>query len=147
MHRTTHRLYADAFAADPKCADDLRQTSRRNAACSAVLVSAGEGVDAGNPDEKEKQKCREQARLWLDAQYKQYAALLEQPAPQIWLKIRSELEGWQRDDDLASVRDDAINQLPLGEQEAWRQLWKDIAGTLKKAREKTAGEQKPQKNP
>ena len=40
------RLYADAFAAEPKLAADLQQQHRYNAACSAALAAAGEGEDA-----------------------------------------------------------------------------------------------------
>src|SRR5262249_5087763 len=40
------RLYAEAFAAEPKLAADLNQQHRYNAACSATLAAAGQGEDA-----------------------------------------------------------------------------------------------------
>ena len=45
-HRSA-RLYAAAFAADPKLADDLKAGHRYNAACFAALAAAGQGEDAG----------------------------------------------------------------------------------------------------
>jgi len=41
-------LYADAFAADPKLAEDLHTESRYRAACSAALAGCGLGKDSGN---------------------------------------------------------------------------------------------------
>ncbi len=147
MNRAAATLYADAFAAEPKRADDLNERYRDNATSHAVLAAAGQGADAANLDDNERKRLREQARLWLDAQHKQLAGLLNEPSPRILDRVRKDLEKWQRDPDLASVRGDAIAKLPEVEQEAWRQLWKDIANTLTKAREKTSAELKPQKNP
>jgi hypothetical protein len=40
---------------------------------------------------------------------------------------------WQRDADLASVRDkDALDKLPEAERKEWRQFWDDVAALLKK---------------
>ena len=48
--------------------------------------------------------------------------------------MRDTLEHWQRDTDLAGVRDaDALKKLSAEEQEAWRKLWADVAELLKKA--------------
>ena len=48
------RLYADAFAFDPKLADDPKSGNRHNAACCAARAGRGEGVDAKDLDEKER---------------------------------------------------------------------------------------------
>ena len=47
-------LYADAFAADPKLADDLQAGHRYNAACFAALAAAGQGEDAAKLDDNGK---------------------------------------------------------------------------------------------
>jgi hypothetical protein len=48
--------------------------------------------------------------------------------------MRAELEHWQRDIDLVSVRDAAaLKKLSAEEREAWRKLWADVAALLKKA--------------
>src|SRR5262249_11102889 len=42
------RLYADAFTAEPKVADDLKDQHRYNPACCGALAAAGKGKDAVN---------------------------------------------------------------------------------------------------
>ncbi len=60
-------LYAAAFAADPKLADDLKAGHRYNAACHAALAAAGQGEDAAKLDDKERARLRKQALDWLRA--------------------------------------------------------------------------------
>src|SRR5262249_1943963 len=43
LHHTAAGLYAAAFAADPRLADDLKAAHRYNAACHAALAAAGQG--------------------------------------------------------------------------------------------------------
>jgi hypothetical protein len=44
------------------------------------------------------------------------------------------LAHWQRDPDLAGVRDtDALKQLPEDEREAWRKLWAEVAALRQRA--------------
>jgi hypothetical protein len=50
--------------------------------------------------------------------------------------VRAALAHWQRDTDLAGVRDaDALQKLTTQEQEVWRKLWADVTESLKKAGE------------
>ena len=67
LHRTAAGLYADAFAADPKLADDLKAGTRYNAACSTALAVAGQGEDAAKLDDRERTRLRQQALDWLRA--------------------------------------------------------------------------------
>ena len=128
------RLYADAFTADPKLADDLKAGHRYNAACSAALAAAGQGTDADKLDDQEHRRLRQQALAWLRADLEQWAKRLEAGKPEDRQVMRAMLEHWQRDTDLASVRDaDALQKLTAQEQEAWRKLWADVAELLKKA--------------
>jgi hypothetical protein len=47
-------------------------------------------------------------------------------------RIRQTLQHWQKDADLASIRDsDAIAKLPADEQEACKKLWADVEELLK----------------
>ena len=43
------RFYEEAFAAQPKLADDLGAAHRYNAACAAALAGCGQSKDAGKP--------------------------------------------------------------------------------------------------
>ena len=51
---TAAGLYAAAFAADPRLADDLKADHRYNAACFAALAAAGQGEDAAGLDDAER---------------------------------------------------------------------------------------------
>ena len=127
------RFYSDAFTADPKLADDLKAGHRYNAACSAALAAAGQGMDADKLDDHEHRRLRQQALAWLRADVEQWAKQSEAGKPEDRQDMRAMLEHWQRDTDLASVRDaDALNKLTAQEQEAWRKLWADVAELLKK---------------
>jgi hypothetical protein len=128
------RLYADAFSADPKLADDAKAWHRYNAACYAALAAAGQGTDAGKLDDQEQSRLRQQALAWLRADLEQWSKRLERGEPEDRQVVRAKLEQWQRDTDLAGVREtDALKKLSAQEQEAWAKLWADVAELLKKA--------------
>src|SRR5205085_2881461 len=70
------RLWAEAFAADPKLADDPLASHRDDAAFAAALAAAGQGADAGALDERERARWRKQALAWLRAELVVYGKLL-----------------------------------------------------------------------
>ena len=72
-HAAAARLYADAFTADAKLADDLKAGHRYNAACFAALAAAGQGTDADKLDDQEHRRLRQQALAWLRADLEQWA--------------------------------------------------------------------------
>jgi hypothetical protein len=58
-------------------------------------------------------------------------------------QARAALAHWQKDTDLAGVREkDALAKLPAEEQKAFRQLWAEVATTLKTAQTPTRKEDK-----
>ena len=63
LYHTAAGLYAAAFAAESKLADDHRY----NAACFAALAAAGQGEDAAKLDDNERTRLRKQALDWLKA--------------------------------------------------------------------------------
>ena len=128
------RLYADAVTADPALADDLKAYDRYHAVCSAVLGALGLGTVADKLDDQEHRRLRQQALAWLRADLGQWAKRLEAGKPEDRQVMRAKLEHWQRDCELASVRDPAsLEKLAADEREAWRKLWADVAALLKKA--------------
>src|SRR5262249_60579522 len=54
LHATTARLYAAAFTADPKLADDLQAGHRYRAARAAAPAAPGQGKDAEPLDDRER---------------------------------------------------------------------------------------------
>jgi tetratricopeptide (TPR) repeat protein len=133
LHRTAAGLYAEALAADPKLAADLREQYRYNAACSAALTASGRAEDARGPlPDKVTDKLRRQALRWLRADLLLYANQAEGD-PAARQPVRGRLQHWQKDGDLASVRDPAaLAQLPDTEHREWRQFWADVGRLLRK---------------
>jgi tetratricopeptide (TPR) repeat protein len=127
MHAAAVRLYSNAFAADAKLADDQEAQHRYNAACSAALAAAGKGNDAD--------KLRRQALEWLQADLNAWGKHLAAAKAEERKAIRDILEHWQKDADLASVRDAAaLAALTAEERDAWKKLWTDVAALAEKAR-------------
>ncbi len=125
---TGARLYADAFAADPKLGDELKTEHRYDAACYAALAAAGQGIGADKLDGKEQSQLRQQALAWLRADLEQWSKRVEGGKPEDRHDAWAALEHWQGDTDLAGVRDTkALQELTAQEQEAWRKLWADVA--------------------
>jgi tetratricopeptide (TPR) repeat protein len=133
LHHTAATLYAAAFAADPRLADELEPEHRYSAICSAALAASGQGEDAPKPDAKERTRLRKQALAWLRAHLVLRTKQLESGKPADRAAVRLALRGWQQDSDLAGIRDPAaLATLPAQEQKAFSQLWADVAATFRK---------------
>jgi len=105
-HAESARMYAAAFDDDATLAEDLAQSHRYNAACSAALAAAAGGADAA--------EWRGRALEWLRADL----AAREKAAT----GLAATLDHWKQDPDFASVRD-RLGDLPEPERDAWRGLW------------------------
>jgi Flp pilus assembly protein TadD len=130
------RFYADAFTSEPKLADDSQAGHRYNAACTAAQAGCGQGKDDPRPDDKERTRLRQQALGWLRADL---ALWSKQASGTQALRRAAQkaLELWQKDTDLAGVRDDAaLEKLPEGERAEWKKLWAEVAALLKKGEER-----------
>jgi hypothetical protein len=83
----------------------------------------------------ERSKLRKQAREWLEAELKTWTKLLAPANAQQRESIAKTLRHWQRDTELASVRDEAaLAQLAEKERNEWKSLWANVDALLKKAR-------------
>jgi Flp pilus assembly protein TadD len=136
-NRVAAQLYADAFAAEPKRADDLSTQDRYNAACCAALAAAGQGQDAAKLDSKERSRWRKQSLDWLRGDLTADGKLLDGGKPEDRALVRQNLQHWQQDADLSSLRDkDGVSKLPAEERQACEKLWADVAALLAKAQPK-----------
>jgi tetratricopeptide (TPR) repeat protein len=126
------RLYADAFRADPRLADDLRAAHRFHAAGAAAAAGCGQGQDASGLDEPEKARLRRQALDWLRADLADWAKQARDERSRA--AIQQALRNWERSADLAGVRDPAtLAKLSAAEAQTWRQLWQEAATVLSRA--------------
>jgi serine/threonine protein kinase/tetratricopeptide (TPR) repeat protein len=126
------RFYAEAFAAHPKLADDVRLLNRYNAACSAARAGCGQGKDAATLDDAERAQLRRQALDWLRADLAAWGQLLDKEPEKARARVQQQLRYWQQDADFAGVRGDALAKLPEAESREWQQLWADVEQTLNK---------------
>jgi tetratricopeptide (TPR) repeat protein len=125
-------FYSQAFARQPDVEQDLDEVHRYNAACFAALAAGGEGKAADRLDAKQRATLREKALAWLRADLAARSQLMDKN-PQERAAVAASLGNWQRDKDLASLRDaDAIAKLPPDEQKAWRALWEEVDKLLKR---------------
>jgi hypothetical protein len=129
------RLYADAFAAEPKLAADPRSNQRYNAACVAALAGGGQGAMkfAG----EERARWRQQALDWLRADLAALSKMVGEATPQTRRLIAQALQRWKKDADLAGLPEKAaLDNLPAAERAAWQRLWADLGALLQRAQEK-----------
>jgi len=127
-HRSAAQLYADAFAAEPRRADDLKIQVRYYAARCAALAAAGQGEEAAKLDKKERARWREQALDWLRADLSAYGKLVDGGKPEDRTLVQQRVQHWQRDAELSGIRDaKELAKLPADERQACEKLWADVA--------------------
>ncbi len=125
---------AAAAAADPRLGNDLQGAHRYRAACAAAQAAAGKGEDAGKLDDKERARLRKQALDWRRAARALGGKQMRSWWPGAAVQARAALAHWQKDPDLAGIRDrEALAKLPGEERTACERLWADVAALLKKA--------------
>jgi WD40 repeat protein len=130
------RLYAEAFTADPRLTEDLGPGGRYDAACFAALAAAGQGNDAATLGQLEQARLRRQAHDWLRADLQHWTKTLQAGKPEGRSAVLQQMQHWQRDADLAGVRDRAaLAALPEEERRSWEQLWADVAALRDRAQQ------------
>jgi tetratricopeptide (TPR) repeat protein len=129
------RLYAEAFTADPKLADDSRGADHRiKAAMAAARAGCGQGRDASGLEDKEKAQLRGQARIWLQAELAQRKKEARSEVPQVRTSAGQALRIWQRHAAFTGVRDAAaLASLGDSERAGWQKLWQEVQATIAKA--------------
>jgi tetratricopeptide (TPR) repeat protein len=131
LHATAARLKADAFAADPRLADDRRAQHRYNAACSAALAATGNSKDDPPPDEASRARLRKQALDWLRAEVTAWSKLLEAGKADDRATVQKILMHWRTDADLAAFRDpEGLARLPEAERADWLAIWIEVGSLL-----------------
>jgi serine/threonine-protein kinase len=126
------RLYTDAFAADPKLADNL-SAGHRYDACYAALAAAGRGAGDPQPEDKERARLRGQALGWLRADLALWQKRADSGKADSRAAAQRTLRHWQQDADLAGVRGkEALATLPAAERAAWDKFWADVADLLRR---------------
>jgi serine/threonine-protein kinase len=125
------RFYEEALAVQPALAEDLKASHRYNAACMAALAGCLPGADDPPLSEAVRARWREQALAWLRADLALWTQVLASGKAEARAAGLHMLTHWQRDPDLAGLRDEAaLAKLPAAEREACRQLWAAVQQLL-----------------
>jgi len=131
-YRAAAKIFAAAFAVEPKLAEDPTNHWRLNAACCAALAAAGRGIDAAQLVEVERAELRKQALAWLRADLASWGKLLSDNWDRNKWLVRERMQYWQESSDLANVRDpDMLAKSPADEQERWKRFWADVEALRK----------------
>ncbi len=126
-------IYAAVLAAEPQLAEK-EIGHRYNAACAAVRVATGQGIQPGRRPTVDPARHRRQALAWLQADLAAWARRLERQ-PLEAVAIQAKMQHWQGDADLVALRDaKELARLPADERAAWIRLWADVAALCRKAR-------------
>jgi tetratricopeptide (TPR) repeat protein len=127
-----HEAMADieqALAGDPKLADDLDAANRYKGACYAVLAAGAQGMT-----DNDRARLRKLALAWLRTDLALWEQRLADESRQSRRIVGQKLQHWQKDPDLAGIRDAAaLAKLPAEERAACAGLWDDVAALLKQA--------------
>jgi superkiller protein 3 len=134
LNAAAARLYAQAFAAEPKFADDLKAPHRYNAACAAALAGCGTGKDADQLDDRERARLRHRALTWLQADLAVWRRLLADNEAKIRPALQPTMQRWLGAPEFARVRDpEALAKLPEAERQDWQKLWAEVQELFAKA--------------
>jgi tetratricopeptide (TPR) repeat protein len=134
LYGASAHWFAQAFGAKTELADNLKLGQRYDAACAAALAGCGKGKDSPSLDEEKRSGWRVQAIDWLRSDLVRWKKFLDSDTPEVRAAATAKLQHWQRDRDLAGLRDDAaLAQLTEAERQACKQLWADVAALLKEA--------------
>ncbi len=127
-------LYAAAFAADPKLADDLKAGHRYRAARAAAVAGRGGGADGAGLSEPEQTRWREQAREWLRAEVSLWAKALDGGPQTDRVLARDRLTHLSSDSDLAGLLDpESLDGLPPAERQECRALRGELDALIRRA--------------
>jgi tetratricopeptide (TPR) repeat protein len=131
LHAAAARLYADAFAAVPRWADDLNARHRYSAAQAAALAGCGRGKDAAGVEETARARWRTQARQRLRADLAALVRVLGAAPAARRGGVRMVLMQMREDPNLTCVRDPGeLDKLTADERKEYLALWADVAAAL-----------------
>lgn len=126
LNAAAAQFYSEAFAAEPKLAEEV-DGHRYNAACTAALAGTAQGKDAPRT-EAERIRLRRQALDWLQAELAAYRQQLQKNTAASRPRVLKKMEHWQRDRDFIGVRGaEALAKLPKSERREWENLWVEVA--------------------
>src|SRR5262249_8666100 len=120
---------------EPKLAEDVAAGTHYYAACAAALAGCGQGKDAADLDDAQRARWRRQALQWLRQDLAWSGKALEGGKAQSRALVRSKMQYWRSDGDLAGVRGDALDRIPAEERKEWERFWAEVDALIRRASE------------
>jgi hypothetical protein len=131
LNAAAARLYAGAFATQPRLAEDPRTGYRYMAACSAALAGRGRGEGVAELGDAGRARWRRQALQWLRADLAAWVRWLDGAPAARRVVVRKALALWRENPDLACVRDPGeLDKLAPDERKEYRALWAEVSAVL-----------------
>jgi hypothetical protein len=136
LNRASAKLYADAFSADPKLADDPEVGHRYNAALAAALAGCGLGADVQDLSEAERAHWRQLARQWIAQGLAATRRGKPDASAKTGVQVQRAFARWRANGDLSRLREPgALDKLPPAERRECRTLLSDIDALFERAQE------------
>jgi|GEM_PF-6477508 len=117
--------FGHTFLVDDETNDHLLGIYSFLPACAAVQAAAGRGVDS--PPPQDRRRVRGLALEWLAADLKASQESLSRDTDKLREPAHATMELWLAEPLLNDVRGDRIAELPLDEQNEWKQFWEEVA--------------------
>ena len=134
------RLYADAFAADPRLAEDFRVGHRSNAARYAALAGCGRGADAGLARRSGAEGVARAGEGVVAGGPGGLGQALDADPAATREPLKQRLTEWRGDPDLAGVREAAeLAKLPADERKEWLAFWAEVEAMLDRCVDRVRG--------
>jgi eukaryotic-like serine/threonine-protein kinase len=125
------RVSANAFAADPRLVESVRDGHRYAAARAAAQAGCGRSTDAAGLSDVEPARWRRQAREWLRADLAAWAEVLDGNPDGTRQGVRQQLARWRSDPELAGLREPAgLDKLSAEERKDCLALWAEVGALL-----------------
>ncbi len=142
LHVEAATLAESAFEREPTLAEEWQRGDRYNAACSALLASAGkEKGDDAIIDDQRRIIWRSKGIAWLKAEHDAWLRRLQDGSTDMAEEVIRWMNHWKSDPDLASIRgDEAIGQLPEETQVQCRAFWREVEELLDLAQDMASNE-------
>ena len=119
--------YQHAFKISPEVAANVSLAHRYNAACAAALAGCEPNGTVPGLEESVRRTLRDQARGWLLEDLEYWRTQIQSNRVEDARQAVETLEHWQRDRDLAGIREvEQLAQLADDERVSWEQLWDQI---------------------
>ena len=125
------RFYELALAGDPEAAKKLSPVDHLVLARTAVLASAGKGIDP--PPQAERPKYRAKAIASLRKFMMTQEQALQKDFKANRASCQKNIRALLQHRDFALVRQAALNDLPEGERREWESFWGEVDDLLQKA--------------